>query len=366
MRGLGRYNKVEAEFKTNWGPTVYARTATEPDSVVGIPRIRAGWLDEAGKVSLYFSENIRTRIVATGGRMLYTTSPYSRNWIWKDYIKPKLDGALGLEDLKLIQAPSWENPYHQLYDVEVRRKERERMDPRRFAMVYGGEWTAGVGLVYDCWDEDLNLVPSFELPQGTKYFGGLDWGFTDPFVLKVRAITPDGRHYGVSEFYKTGMTLPDMMEVSRQKKQVFGITCFYADPSQPGHIEEFNRNGLPCLPADNDIRRGVDLHYELIKTRRYKEFEGACPYSLDERQSYHYGEPKDLGPDDDSKEQLPVGQNDHCMDVDRYLTMMTYRTGTRLVPRVPGEVKKLETNQERIARLKRVRSGGSGNTENWS
>lgn len=367
MRGLGEYNKVDAEFRLATGGKVFVRTATDPDSIVGIPKVRSFWADEAGKLSLYFWENIQARAAAQGATGLLTTSPYSRNWLYKQYIRP-INRKEKL-DVPLIQAASWENPYHTLHDPIVRDKRRADMDPRRFDMIFGGEWGQMAGLVYDCWNDEENLVDPFELPVGSKIYGGIDWGYTDPFVMKLRAITPDGRHIGISEFYKTGLTLPDMIELARQKMRLYGqsLKFFYADPSQPGHIEEFNRCGVPCLPADNDIRRGIDLHYELIKTRRYKEFKGACPHSMDERETYHYPEPEDLGPDDDSKEQLPVGQNDHTQDVDRYLTLMTYRREERRTPITgdkPKRPKNLETANDRLARITKLRH--TGRTENFS
>ena len=130
-------------------------------------------------------------------------------------------------------------------------------------------------------------------------------------------------------------------------------TAVMPDPSQPGHIEEFNRNKLPCVGADNDIRRGIDLHYELIKTRKYKEFKGSCPHSQDERETYHYPDPKDLRPDEDSKELVPVGQNDHTCDVDRYLTISTYRTGNRLQPKAPSDDLKQKNRLEYLKRRNR-------------
>lgn len=320
MRGYGEYVKSEALFKIYGGGTVYMRTNTDPDSIVGIPNIRAMWGDEAGKYTLYFWENIRARVAAKGAKILLTTSPYTLNWLWRDVVKPKLEGKR--EDVALIRAASWDNPHHTLHDPIVRAREQAKMDPRRFAMIYGGEFGKMQGLVYDCWEDDENLVAPFELPLGTRYFAGIDWGFTDPFVLKIRAVTPDGMQYGISEFYKTGQTLADMIKIARQKKNIWPIERFVCDPSQPGAIEEFNRNGLTAVPAENDIRVGIDVHYNLIKSRRYKEFIGSCPHSCDERESYHYPEPKDLGPDDKSKELLPVGANDHTQDVDRYLSMM--------------------------------------------
>jgi hypothetical protein len=319
MRGFGEHIKSDNVFKIHSGGTVYMRTNTDPDSIVGIPNVRAAWGDEAGKYTLYFWENFRARIAARGARVLLTTSPYSMNWLWRDIVKPKLEGKL--PEVKLIRAASWENPYHTLHDPEKRRREEARMDPRRFAMIYGGEFGKMQGLVYDCWDDDENLVQEFQLPAGTRFIAGVDWGYTDPFVIKVRAVTPDGMQYGISEFYKSGQTLTDMINIARQKRQIWPIERFVCDPSQPGYIEEFNRAGLIAIPAENDIRLGIDAHYNLVKTRKYKEFIGACPYSHDERGSYHYPEPEDLGPDDNKKELLPVDANNHAMDVDRYITL---------------------------------------------
>lgn len=319
MRGFGEYTKSDAAFKMYSGGTVFMRTNTDPDSIVGIPNVRAYWGDEAGKYTLYFWENIRARVASKGARTLLTTSPYTMNWLWRDIIKPKLDGKL--KDIALIRAASWENPYHSLHDPEVRFREEARMDPRRFAMIYGGEFGKMQGLVYDCWDDDENYVHAFELPMGTRYLAGVDWGYTDPFCLKIRAITPDGMQYGISEFYKARLSPSEIIKIAKHKRQIYPIERFVCDPSQPAMIEEFNRNGLPAVKAQNDIKAGIGVHYDLIKSRKYKEFIDACPYSKDERELYHYPEPKDLGPDDKQKELLPVDANNHSQDVDRYLSM---------------------------------------------
>jgi len=106
------------------------------------------------------------------------------------------------------------------------------------------------------------------------------------------------------------------------------------------------------VPADNDIRAGIDAHYELVKTRRFKVFRGTSPYTMDEYEGYHYPDPDDAGPDDDVKEDKPVKQADHAMDVDRYISLATHRPGNRK-PRYPGDDKMAETRDDRLARLKR-------------
>lgn len=362
LKGWGTYNKTDAHFRLHTGANLWIRTGTEPDSVVGIPNVRAIWGDEAGKYSLYFHENIEARAAPKDARILYTTSPYSLNWLWKDLIKPHMDGLR--PDVRYIKANSSENPY---FNKEVYEKRRQTMDPRRFAMLYGGEFGRMSGLVYDCWSDSENTVSPFELPTGTKYFGGIDWGyFPDPFVMKIRAITPDGRHYGINEYVRTQMGIMDIVALLKQKRQLFPIIRFYCDPSNPGHIAELNKNGIPAEGADNSIRTGIDLHYELIKIRKYKEFTGHCPHSNSERESYHYPEPKDLKPDQASKELLPVDQDNHTMDVDRYLTMMTYRSQIKTAPKSPEDAPKLKPRDqiERLQSLKKRKS--SRGHETWS
>lgn len=365
MEGCGTYNHKYDEFRINGGGTVFCRTETDPDSIVGITNIRHIWGDEAGKYRLYFWENMQARADFCGCGIDLTTSPYSMNWIPKELIRPYEKGKR--PDVEYIQAASWENPYHSLHDEAKRDQKRATMDPRRFDMIYGGAFGKMAGLVYDCFDEELHIVKPFSFPPGTRFYGGIDWGFTDPFALGVRAITPTGHHFRVSEFYKTGMTVSDMITVAKQKKETFGIQTFFADPSRPEHIEEFNRNGISCVPAVNDIRHGVDLHYEMIKSGRYQVFEGTSPHAIDEYATYHYPELEDLGPDDDSKEQLPVGQGDHVMDQERYITVMTYRSALRHTPKSPDERRDLTSrnHEKRIARLKKMNRGSTG-SEPWS
>lgn len=353
MEGLGTYDSKHERFRMQNGGTVYCRTETDPDSIVGITNVRHIWGDEAGKYRLYFWENLQARADFCGCGIDLTTSPYSMNWIPKELIKPTEKGLRS--DIEYIQAASWENPYHSLYDQTKRDHKKSTMDPRRFDMLYGGLFGQMVGLVYDCFNEDIHVVPQCQLPSGTTYVGGIDWGYTDPFALGIRAITPSGYHFRVSEFYKTGMTLPDQIAVAKQKMAIFGVKKFWADPSQPGSIEEFNRNGIPTEAADNDIRKGVDLHYDLIKAGRYKVFAGTSPHIIDEYSTYHYPEPEELEPDQASKEQKPVDQNNHGMDQERYITIMTHRTSEKHAPKIPKEEKSLgELDQEkRINQLKR-------------
>lgn len=360
MEGLGTYHKADSIFKMHGGGTVYFRTATEPDSIVGITNVRLIWVDEAGKVSKYFWENVVARSAFCNCPIVLTSSPYTLNWLYKEIVLPKMRRPGSLPHVELFQAASWENPYMPAETIE---QARATMDARRFNALFGGIWERMAGLVYDCFDEIENQCKPFALPDATRYVGGIDWGYTEPFVFKVRAITPENRHFGVSEFYKSGLTIRDIVEVVKQRQQVFNIGPVYCGPDQPGYIEELNRHGIRAIAANNDVRLGIDRHYELVKTRRLKYFEGTHPYTIDEYDSYHYPDPDDVKPDQSVKDAKPVGQNDHALDADRYISVMTHQGQKRYLARVPDEQPKQESHERRIERLKKMRVGGS--SEEW-
>lgn len=369
MEGCGKLDKKDNAFRMTGGGTCWIRTGTHPDSIVGIPKVRGILCDEAGKYGLYFWENIQGRADSCAAPIMLVTSPYSLNWLYKEFIRPRQKDPNARPDALIIQARSVENPYFNT----ARYYEREKtMDPRRFKMMYGGAWDKMEGLVYDCFDEDENQCDQAPPLTGARIVGGIDWGWTEPFVFKVRAITPDGRHWGILEFYRSGLTIPDIADALCRIVVPYGVTQIYAGPDQPASIEELNRRfrsqGIKCsvLAANNDVRSGIERHYELLKTRRLKYVRGANPYTVDELNTYHYPEPKDLKPDQDVKDGHPVQQNDHALDADRYISIMTYAGAERrLVARVPEEQPPPTDPVQRLERLRRPGRRLTG-TENWS
>lgn len=326
MRGFGYYLKADAQFKINGGGTVFLRTGTDPDSIVGITNVRAIWGDEAGKYSLYFWENIQGRSAFFNCPVMLTTSPYTLNWMYKDLIRPWMGGKKQAEveagRLKVIQAASIENPY---FNKESYQKQRQTMDPVRFNMLYGGQWGRMEGLVYKCWDDDENQCDdSLFFHPKTRYFGGIDWGYTHPVHIAIRAITPDGLHVKLAEYHVAGKTINQIKEQCISFMQVWPIETFFCGPDQPGSIQELNNAGVPAQAANNDVRLGIDKHFELIKTRKFKVLKGKCPHTLDEINTYHYPEPKDLKPDQNDCDRSPVKVNDDAVDADRYTTIETY------------------------------------------
>lgn len=322
-KNCGKLDKMEWAFKMHGGGKVWFRTGTQPDSVVGITNVRAILCDEAGKYSRYFWYNIQARASFKKAPIRIVTSPYSLNWLYQDYIRPMQKGDEYVHGLcDLVQARSNENPYFPEGEYEDRRR---TMDVRRFNMIYGGQFDKAEGLVYDCFSDDTHVCDAFALPKDTLYYGGIDWGYRDPFVIVIRAVTPLGMHYQCAEYVAPQKTISQIKEAAWRLKELFGVKMFYADPSRPDYINELCSAGITTIAAQNDIRIGLDSHYELIKEGRYNIFRGTSPFTLDEYEQYHYPELKDLKPDQNQKDELPVDQCNHTMDANRYVTMATYK-----------------------------------------
>lgn len=356
---FGEFRKGDMEFRIHGGGIIYIRTETEPDSIVGIRRVRAVWGDEAGKYRLYFWQNMLGRAAPLNAPIILTTTPYSLNWIYKEIIKPFRLGKL--DDVTLIEAKSKENPY---FSTEEYERQKRVMDPRKFKALFDGQFEKMQGLVYDCVDDDIE-INDFHPPTDTVYYGGIDWGYNDPFVLVIRAVTKEGFHCQVSEFFKTGLIPSEVLQVLKDKMGIFPMKRIFCDPSQPGMIEMLQRASIPATKANNDITVGIGDHYELIKSGRFKILKGTSPHSLDEYEQYHYPEPADLSPDQDQKKDKPVDQHNHCMDAVRYCSIHTKNIHKRKAPNVPEPSQKRDHEMPHEY-VKRIRRFKPKTFESWS
>jgi len=360
MEGFGEYKKSDSCFEMHSGAKIWCRTGTDPDSIVGITDVYGIWGDEAGKFTLYFWENILGRSKIKQCPVILTTSLYSRNWLAKNLIPKALAGD---KTIHLCQAFSDENPFFPKEEME---EARATMAPARFAMMYGGIPGKMEGLVYDCFDDVQNICDPFELPEGSKVYAGIDWGYTHPFVCIVGAKLPNGDYRIVDEFCKARLTIGDIAPKLHELKNKWNIKRFYAGPDQPGLIEQLRKSKLPITAANNDVKRGIDIVYGLTKTRKLKYFKGATPHLINEKETYHWPEEKDLRPDQDTKDPNPVKQDDDCHDAERYLMISIASKPTELTkPKVPLH-RSMDTKPETVAeRIKRLKSKRNKKTETW-
>jgi PBSX family phage terminase large subunit len=303
------------------------------------------WLDEGGLISKYAWDNVLGRAAFMQAQVMITTTPYSLNWLfllWQDWKDGKRD------DVDFIQFTSRQNPH---FPEEEYLRQKRLLDTRRFNMKFMGQFGRMEGLVY----ENVAYLHSFPMPEGTKYYAGVDWGYTNPFVLTIRAITPEGLHYRVAEFYKSGLMIEEIAQICKARKQLYNIIAFVCDPSAPAYIEGLNRAGCPAIKGNNDVRKGIDTHASIIKQNRFFIFEAENPQGKDEYSTYHYPEQRDYKIDEDQKEQEPVKASDHGCDADRYVTMHL----ESMAPKKQHKEHSATIPADQLKRLEWLKKGGS-------
>jgi hypothetical protein len=358
--GLGEYNRGEKVFYVRGGGRVYFRTGTYGDSVVGIRNTRHIWCDEAGLYSLYFWENIQGRAAPKEATIDITTSPYTLNWVYKELINPTLKGER--DDVELVQAESRENPYFP--DEEYERR-KATMDPRRFRMMFGGDWDRREGIVYDCFDDDENLLPYEEVPANLRFYAGIDWGYTEPFAMVVLGISPDdGRRYIVAEFKKSRLAPSERDATVARLASAWNIEMCYCGPDRPENIAQLCMNGLRATKANNALHLGIERVYEQIKTRNMSFVYEKSRELLEELEHYHYPEHKETKVDANVKEVDPVQVDDHLLDALRYVVSSTTDAIQVTQPFVPGQISTNPDQRTRIDRL--LKPGRSHKIESWS
>jgi PBSX family phage terminase large subunit len=311
----GEWKEQKSCFELAWGGNIYVRSTEEPDYLEGMT-IKAAWLDEAGKMKVAAWVNIQARLAIHRGRAIFTTTPYSFNWINGEILKRacKLNGVTQTgSDLDAdIEAFCWTSKDNPAFSQEEFDRARRTMDPRLFAKRYEGKFTALEGLVYPDFTPECEVDP-FAIPTHWKRFAGMDFGLTNPSAVVCIAEDPETKiFYAYKEFYKSEASLSVLADFLKAED----LAYILADPQSAMVINELVKfHGVKTLkPADNEIDVGVERVGSLLRSERLKFFRDRLPNTVEEIQIYHYPQADSDRPHNDK----PVAKKNHAMDALRY------------------------------------------------
>ncbi len=322
FHGYGKLDKKEMAFRVNGGGTIFLRSMHDPDSCEGITRVRWIWADEAGKLKGAAATNLEGRAAFSEAQSLYTTTPYNLGWLYKNMYKAWRAGKR--PDMDFFQWKSIDNPYFPKAEYA---RLKEIMDPRVFSMHFEGQFQKMAGLVFMDFDESLNMTDphdAWKNKQNWYVCAGVDWGYTNPFAITVRAIhRHEPRDHQIAEHYQSYLTPSDKVTIAKDFQKRYGIEHFFCDNEEPASIEEFNRAGLKATGAPKypgSLKDNIEMHNELIRSRVYKVFRGRCKHTEEEYETYHF--PEEDGDEENSSEN-PVDANNHLMTANMYVTQCT-------------------------------------------
>ena len=204
----------------------------------------------------------------------------------------------------------------------------DHLTGHRRARLFLGQWVAAEGLIYEAFDEAVNVKARESLRwQGWKRFlVGIDEGFANPCAMHLYALDGDDRLHVAREWYHTGQL---ESAVIKQAKAFCGevrgsgqgreVEAVVVDPSAATLIAALNEAGLPVVEADNDVFGGIQIVQELLPRRPDGKprltVDPDCKNMVREFSSYMWSENRD-----GSKQDKPCKENDHALDELRYVS----------------------------------------------
>ena len=330
---IGRANDIERAsekerfIKFKWGTTVEAKSADNPDSLVG-EGLDLLIMDEVAKMKrkiwdMYLSPTLSDR----KGKGIFITTPEGFNWVYDLFLLGKSDDLW-----ESHQAPTWDNdvvfPEGKKEPFLVERK--RNMSKELYEQEYGAMFTSFEGRVYP-FDRNLDMG---EFPYNPNYptFCSIDFGFRMPAAIWFQTYVVGGiMHINVIDelVHKANLKTDEFAEIIKSKH--YYIREYYGDPagmqaqgqSGLGDIEIFRRKGIHVRSVRDRVSRSIASgvshvrgFIENAQGQRFVHLDRKCMGLAEDLENYRYpeaSEGKDLKPDP-----IKDGRHDHSMDAFRY------------------------------------------------
>jgi hypothetical protein len=268
--------------------TVHFGYAANPESLAAMTA-KAAWLDEAGQVQFKRDsyEEIVSRLIISGGRMLITTTAYvSTGWLRELYERGKAgDTEIGLvnfktSDLGLIL---WKKGNRAI--MQTVRAARKRLPGWKFLMWYGGEFTRPPGAIYDCFEGDVDKVAKhtvdrFLIPDDWRLFWGMDFGPVHTCVLMFAEDPKDKKLFCYASYLPAEVgdgrrTFDQHAEAIKLKSMQCMASRKYREPvavyggakNEDAQRVQYHRRGIKVRPPrfENDVVTQIECTYGAIK-----------------------------------------------------------------------------------------------------
>lgn len=283
---------------------VEVKTAEHPDRLRG-SSLDFIWMDEAAMMDPEAYTILLGRVLDSKGTILMTTTPRGMNWLYHE-----VHQQLG-QDPRMAEVSSTtsENPYLDPIDIEhLRRKYSEQFAKQEL----GAQFVAFEGLVYEKFVPSMIIDPVTTFPEGGEVLGGVDAGYSDPFV-HLWIIKHKNKYYVVDEHYQAKQTMEQHAGAIERGYLNKKLIRRWMDPSAAQASADLASLGINSFPAKNDIQAGINAVSRCIEEGRLF-ISRNCVRTLGEIGMYSY-------PDKGSKNkgEVPVDAWNHAMDALRYV-----------------------------------------------
>ena len=279
------------------------------------------WFDEEPPFDIYLE--CKMRVLDKCGDIFGTMTPLKGlTWVYNTiYLNEKNDEEVWCETMEWA-----DNPFLSKKEIENMTKSlpADEIESRRY-----GKFMQNGGLVYNEFDENINVIEPFNIPLDWQDNISIDPGLHNPLSAHFYAVDFDGNVYVVAEHYASQQTVEyhanKIKEIAKRlnwKTDNRGYLRALIDSaagqrtlaSEKNVVELFYENGILVNPKVNkDLFSGISVVKSYLKTADGKSrlfiFKN-CVNLIRELKNYWWG-------DDD----VPIKKDDHCLDELRYYLM---------------------------------------------
>lgn len=273
-------------------------------------------LDEVALMPRSFTEQAIARCSVTGSKLWFNCNPegqlhwFNQEWILDAENKNALHLHFTMDDNPSL-SPKIRKRYENMYTGIF------------YDRYIKGLWVSAEGVIYaDMFDYNRNVL-TIEEVNALKFDPGCviscDYGIQNATVyLKWKKVAGERKYICVDEWYYSGRENKRQKTVSRLVKGLKEFTeddtvkYVIIDPSAEALEVELQQQGLKTVNAKNDVINGIANTGKLLEDG-YILFSEKCKHTLDEFELYVWDEKAA-----NAGEDIPVKENDHCMDAMRY------------------------------------------------
>jgi len=273
--------------RSTCGVRPYIRCSTNPDSTSWVKRFLAPWVDKK-----------------------YPNPARSGEIRWFVRVDGKLrwvpEGTPDAKSVTFVRSSVYDNKILLRKNPEYvgNLKAMQAVDRAR---LLDGDWDVKrEGLVYPTFSRCV--VPHFQTPFGDR-FGGMDWGFHNPFAALGATLDHDDILWVYFERYGGQQALSQHAQFLLKDDRLW-----FGDPAGADQIAEMRRAGfriVPCVhKGTKPLMSGIDQVSERIRTGRLRVSD-RCVNLIEESLNYAY--------DPDKTKEEPIDAFNHALGALRYM-----------------------------------------------
>lgn len=192
-----------------------------------------------------------------------------------------------------------------------------------------GLFASYYGAVYRAFSRKAHVIKPFKIPSDWTLYRGIDFGFTNPFVVLWMARDKDENWYVYREYYRAKTGIQEHIANIKARSVGERYLATYADPENAEDRAELRKAGIPTVIARKDVARGIELVQSKLKTKTNGKpslhIFSNCSNTCREMAMYKYPQ----GSSVKNPADVPLAKDDHTPDALRYILFTVLRPRTK-------------------------------------